>query len=116
MGHTDGGTRLADGETLAGWGAVARSPHGRIVFMFGPVITTEAHLAAFAGARVHSNITAEMTAMVEALPFLGPMARLPVMRTLVVFILTPNMLLVFTWARFKPARTYSLRFPANGRC
>ena len=75
--YTDGRTRLADGETLAGWSAVARSPHGRIAVMFGPVITTEAHLA-FAGARVHSNNTAEMSAMVEALSFLGhhgPVAR-----------------------------------------
>ena len=39
--------------------------------MFGPVVTTEAHLA-FAGARVHSNNTAERSAMVEALFFLGP--------------------------------------------
>ena len=39
--------------------------------MFGPVVTTEAHLA-FTGARTHSNNTADMTAMVEALSFLGP--------------------------------------------
>ena len=39
--------------------------------MFGPVITTEAHLA-FAGARTQSNNTAEMSAMLEALFFLGP--------------------------------------------
>ena len=39
--------------------------------MFGPVITTEAHLA-FSGARTHSNNTAETTAMIEALSFLGP--------------------------------------------
>ena len=45
--------------------------------MFGPVVTTEAHLA-FAGARVHSNNTAETSAIVEALSFLGPMAQLPV--------------------------------------
>ena len=38
--------------------------------MFGPVFTTEAHLA-FAGARFHSNSTAEISA-VEALSFLGP--------------------------------------------
>ena len=47
--YTDGGTRSSDGETLAGWGVVGRSPHGRIYLyigiMFGPVITTEAHLA-----------------------------------------------------------------------
>ena len=39
--------------------------------MFGPVITTEAHIA-FSGARNHSNNTAEMSAMLEALSFLGP--------------------------------------------
>ena len=39
--------------------------------MFGPVVTTEAHLS-FAGAKAHSNNTAEMTAMIEALSFLGP--------------------------------------------
>ena len=39
--------------------------------MFGPVITTEAHLA-LAGARTHSNNTAEMSAMIEALSFIGP--------------------------------------------
>ena len=39
--------------------------------MFGPVMTTEAHLA-FSAARTHSNNTAEMTAMIEALSFLGP--------------------------------------------
>ena len=39
--NTDGGTRLADGETLARWSAIARSHHGRIAVMFGPVITTE---------------------------------------------------------------------------
>ena len=38
--------------------------------MFGPIVT-EAHLA-FSGARTHSNNTAEMTAMVEELSFLGP--------------------------------------------
>ena len=40
--------------------------------MFGPVVTTEAHLA-FSGARTHTNNTAEMIAMVEALSFLGPL-------------------------------------------
>ena len=45
--------------------------HGRIDVMFGLVVTTEAH-PAFSGARTHSDNTAEMTAMVEALSFLGP--------------------------------------------
>ena len=66
--YTDGGTRSADGETLARWGAVARSLHGRIYVMFGPVFTTEAHLV-FSGAKTHSNNTAEMSAMIEALLF-----------------------------------------------
>ena len=39
--------------------------------MFGPVVTTEAHIA-FSGAKTQSNNTAEMTAMVEALSFFGP--------------------------------------------
>ena len=68
--YTDGGTRVVDGETFAGWGVIARSPNGRIDIMFGPVITTEAHLA-FSGARAHSKNTAEITSMVEALSFLG---------------------------------------------
>ena len=57
-----------DGETLAGWCVISRSPHGRINVMFGPVVTTEAHLA-FSGARTHSNNTAGMSAMIEALSF-----------------------------------------------
>ena len=50
--------------------------------ILGPVITTEAHLA-FAGARVHSNNTAEMSAIVDALSFLWLQGRLPVMHVLV---------------------------------
>ena len=69
--YTHGSTSVVDGETFAGWSVIARSPHGRIDIIFGPVITTEAHLA-FSGARTHSNNTAEMTAMIEALSFLGP--------------------------------------------
>ena len=69
--YTDGGARIVDGETLAGWGVIARSHHGRIHVMFGPVITTDSCLA-LAGARTHSNNTAEMTAMIEALSLLGP--------------------------------------------
>ena len=65
--HTDGGTRAAYGETLAGWSAVGRSPHGRMCIVRGPVITTEAHLA-YAGARIHSTNTAELN-IAEALFF-----------------------------------------------
>ena len=64
--YTDAGTRVVNGETFAGWSIIARSHHGRIDIMFGPVITTEAHLA-FSGARTHSNNTAEMSSMIEAL-------------------------------------------------
>ena len=66
----DGGTRVVDGEIFAGWGMISGSPLGRIFVLFGPVITNEAH-GAFSGFRIHSN-TAEMTAMFEALSFLGP--------------------------------------------
>ena len=44
--------------------------NGRIDIMLVPVITSEAHLA-FAGSRTHSNNTAEMSAMIETLFFLG---------------------------------------------
>ena len=70
MTSKDGPSIMTGVLATAGWGAIARSHHGRRDIMFGPVITTEAQLA-FAGARVHSNNTAEMTAMVEALSFLG---------------------------------------------
>ena len=43
--YTDGGSRVSEGEASAGWGAVARSPDGRLYIMFGPVTTTEAHLS-----------------------------------------------------------------------
>ena len=103
--YTDGGTRVVDGETLAGWGVISRSPHGRIDVMFGPVVTTEAHLA-FSGARTHSN-TAEMTAMIEALSFLWPGMSSRA------FIMIPNTLLEFARARSKPARMCSWLKQAN---
>ena len=64
-------TRVVDGEILAGWGVISRSPFWRIFVLFGPVITNESRLAS-SGARTHSNNTAEMIAMIEALSFLGP--------------------------------------------
>ena len=36
--YTNGGTRVVDGETLAGWGVISRYPRGRIFVLFGPVI------------------------------------------------------------------------------
>ena len=50
---------------------IARSHLGRIDVLFGPLVTTEAHLA-FSGAGAHCNNTAKMTVMIEALSFLGP--------------------------------------------
>ena len=105
--YTDGGTRIADGETLAGWRAVARSRHGRIDVMFRPVITTEARLA-FAGARTHSNSTAEMSAIGPHGPVAGD--------SYFLCSVTPSTLLVFAWVRFWLARTYSLRSPAHSHC
>ena len=65
---TCGCIRVVDGETLAGWGVISRSTRERIEVMFGPVVTTEAHLA-FSGTRTHSNNSAVMTATIEALSF-----------------------------------------------
>ena len=86
-------------ETSAGWGIIARSPHGRIDIMFGPVITTEAH-PAFSGARTHSNNT--------------DVARLPVMR-IRVLTMTLIMLLVFAWARFRPVHMFNWHLHVSGR-
>ena len=83
--------------------------------MFGPVVTTEAHLS-FASAKIHSNNNAEMSVIVEALSFfLGTMARLPVMLTLVVSLIQ-SMLLVFGWAQSMLAHMYSLDSPVNSYC
>ena len=68
--YTDGGTRVVVGETFTGWSVSSRSLHGRIYVMFGPVVTTEAHMA-FSGARTHSNNTCEITAMIVAFSFFG---------------------------------------------
>ena len=46
--NTDGGTRVIDGETLAGWCVISRSPQGRIDVMFGPVtLPPEIHAVFF---------------------------------------------------------------------
>ena len=70
--HTDGGTRSADGKTLAGWSAVARSHHGRIHVMFGPVVTTERPSCVLRCQDRTANNIAEKSAIIEALSFLGP--------------------------------------------
>ena len=106
--YTDGGTRVVDGETFAGWGVISQSPHGRIDVMFGPVVTTEAHLA-FSGARTHSNNTTEMTVMIEAFSFLGPHGL--VTRA---FILILCLLLVFAWARSRLVRMCNWHSHFNG--
>ena len=107
---TDGGTHGVDGEVLAGWGMISRSLRGSIFVLFGPVIISEAHLA-FYGARTHSNNTAEMTAMIEALSFLGP--RGPVTPDEQSFTKILCMLLVFVWELFKPAHMCSWRSRVN---
>ena len=79
--------------------------------MFGPVITTEAHLA-FSGAKTHPNNTAELTAMIEALSFLGPRGPVtPGEQSR--FFMIPCMLLVFVWARTRPALTCSWHLFVN---
>ena len=58
-----------------------------------PSSPPEAHLA-FSGARAHSNNTAEMTAMIEAIVLSLLMVQWPGMSSRV-FFMTLNMLLVF---------------------
>ena len=74
--YTDGRTHVSDGETEAGWGAVARSPGWKTECLFGTVVTTEAQLA-YAGARLQTYNTAELTSVIEAPSFLpaGPVTR-----------------------------------------
>ena len=81
--------------------------------MFGPVVTTEAHLA-FSGARIHSNNTTEMTAMIEAFSFLGPHG--PVARDVESCISydSKHAAGVFIWTRSKPAHMCSWRSHVNG--
>ena len=85
---------------------ISRSPHGRIDVMFGPVVTTDSHLA-FSGVRTHSNNTVEMTAMIEALAFLGPQGPVTSDEQSCIFFLIPCMLQVFVWARSRPAHMCS---------
>ena len=100
-----------DGETVAGWRVISRSFRGHIYVMFGPVITSEGHLA-FSGARTHSNKTAEMTAMIEALAFFGPRGSVtPDEQSCISKI--PCLLLVFVWARSRPALMCSWRSRVN---
>ena len=84
---------------------------GHIFILFGPVITTEAYLA-FSGARIHSNNTTEMTAMIEALSFLGPHGLVTPDEQSRIFMML-CMLLAFVWARSRPEHTYSWRLHVN---
>ena len=81
--------------------------------MFGPVITTEAH-PAVSGARTHSNNTAEMYAMVEALSFFGP--RGPVARDLNSCIFHDSKHAAGAWARLKPAHMFCWHLLVSSRC
>ena len=99
---------------LAGWCVIARSPHGRIVVLFGPVITAEAHLA-FSGARTHSNNTAEMTAMIEALSFLGPRGLVARDANSCNYYDSKHAAGV-SWAQFKPEHMSSWHLLVSSRC
>ena len=84
---------------------ISRSPHGRTDVMFGPVITTEAHLA-FSGARAHSNNTAEMTAILKHCLSLVLIVQWSRMSSRV-FIMIFSLLLVYAWARSRLVRMCS---------
>ena len=92
---------------------ISRSPPwAHLYVLFGPIITTEAHIA-FSGARIHSNNTAEMTAMFEALSFLSPRGPVTHMMNSHVFIMILCMMPVFVWARSRPAHMCSWRSHVN---
>ena len=112
--YTDGCPRHVDGETLAGWCVIARSPHGRIVVLFGPVITAEDRLA-FSGARTHSNNTTEMTAMIEALSFLGPRGLVARDANSCNYYDSKHAAGV-SWAQFKPEHMSSWHLLVSSRC
>ena len=56
---TGGGTHFSDGETPAGWCAIARSLLDVCSVVFGPVITGEVHVA-YDGASQHTNNSVEL--------------------------------------------------------
>ena len=93
-------------------GVINRSPGGQIYVMFGPVVTTEAHLA-FSGARTHSSNTAELTAMIEALAFLDLQGPVTPNEQSCIFLKIPCMLLANVWTRSRTALTCGWRLLVN---
>ena len=83
--------------------------------MFGPVVTTEAHLA-FSGAETQPSNTDEMTAMIEALSYLGPHGPVARDEQSCILIMILSMLLVFPWARSRLVHTCSWQSLVNGPC
>ena len=111
--YTDGGTRLADGETLAGVGVLSHDPameglHG----MFAP--SHHGRSSSCIGRCQYSlpTNTAEMTAMSEALSFLGPHGPFARDANSCVFVDSKHAAGV-AWARFRLAHTSSWRSPAK---
>ena len=112
--YTDGG-RVSDGETIVDWSAVDRSPDERLYIMFGPVITTEAHLA-YAGAR-DSNRTTLLNSRVTSrrYPSLTPVVLFLATRKLVSSTI-PDTLPAFAWALYSHERTSPWGSPASIFC
>ena len=74
--------------------------------MFGLVITTEAHLTSRWCQNFHVfHNTTEMSAIDEALSFLGPHGLVARTCELRVFMMIANMLLVCVWARWSSPHT-----------
>ena len=81
---TDGGTCVRGDETVGGaWLPALRER--RFIVAYGPVITSEIHLA-HCGASRHSNNTAELTTAVEALWFLRSPGYVPAEANTYVFL------------------------------
>ena len=111
--YTDASTRIVLGETFAGWGAIARSPNGRIDIVFGSSPRRLISLSQVPELTPTTPLKWRLWS--RHCLFSGLVARLPVMRTRA-FIMTPNMLLPCAWARFKPAHMSSWHLRVSGRC
>ena len=103
--YTDGGTRVSEGETSAGWRAVARSPDGMLYIISRLARSLRPkHISRMHGPETIPTTLLNSRVPLRRLPCLGPMARLPVILKRVSSTI-PGMRLAFAWALSNHART-----------
>ena len=73
--YTDGGTRVSDGETTAAWGAVARSPDGRLLCLVWSLPLK--HISRMQGPDSIPTTLLNSRVSLRRFLSLGPMALLP---------------------------------------